>query len=184
MGFVAGSVPWFSLMIIGKRWAPLLAVDDTLGLLHTHGVAGFLGGTMTGLFCTPELAAAYALPLGTRGGFYGGWSQYGKQVVGALFIIVYNIIATSIICNLIRLVVPLRMSMEVLELGDEAVHGEEAYAMFGDGDADETKGSWYGYDTSYHGGSMFTKRNKGGEETNDGGVVTNGGTDGGDVEMR
>ena len=184
MGFVAGSVPWFSLMIVGKRWSLLVAVDDTLGLLHTHGVAGFLGGTMTGLFCTPELAAAYALPAGTMGGFYGGWSQYGKQVVGALFIIVYNIIATSIICNLIRLVVPLRMSLETMELGDEAVHGEEAYATTGDGDADVTKGSWYGYDTSYHGGSMMTKRNNVVEESNGTGVVTNGGTDGADVEMR
>lgn len=184
MGFVAGSVPWFSLMIVGKRWSLLNTVDDTLGLLHTHGVAGFLGGTMTGLFCTPELAAAYALPAGTRGGFYGGWSQYGKQVAAALFIIVYNIIATSIICNLIRLVVPLRMSMETLELGDEAVHGEEAYATTGDGDADVTKGNWYGYDTSYHGGSMMLKRGNGNVETNGGAVVTNGGTDAEDLEMR
>lgn len=34
---------------------------------------------------------------------------------------------------LIRLVVPLRLSDQELEYGDEAIHGEEAYALWGDG---------------------------------------------------
>jgi Amt family ammonium transporter len=34
----------------------------------------------------------------------------------------------------ISIVIPLRMSPEVLEIGDDAIHGEEAYALYGEGD--------------------------------------------------
>ena len=35
---------------------------------------------------------------------------------------------------MVQLVVPLRMSEEDMEIGDEAAHGEEAYAIWGQGD--------------------------------------------------
>eukprot|EP00850_Spirogloea_muscicola_P016411 SM000133S26777 [mRNA] locus=s133:47258:49975:- [translate_table: standard] len=158
-GFLSGTIPWFTMMVLGKKLSLFLLVDDTLGLLHTHGVAGLLGGCLTGLFAVEELCVAFALAPGTKGAFYGSGSQFGKQIVGALFIIGWNIVVTSIIMFAIKLVVPLRMSEEHLQIGDEAAHGEEAYAMFGDGDVDpSSKGvsgvvGWYGYDVSHHGGN-------------------------------
>ena len=42
-------------------------------------------------------------------------------------------IATYILIKLIGLVVPLRLNDETLLIGDDAVHGEEAYAIYADG---------------------------------------------------
>ena len=107
-------------------------IDDTLGVFHTHAVAGLLGGTTTGLFAEPVLCNLFLSIPDSRGAFYGGdgASQFGRQIAGALFIIAWNIIITSIICVLISLVLPLRISDEQLIIGDDAVHGEEAYAIW------------------------------------------------------
>ncbi|KAK9141017.1 hypothetical protein Scep_010698 [Stephania cephalantha] len=158
MGLLSGSIPWYTMMVVHKKSALLQKVDDTLGVFHTHAVAGFLGGATTGLFAEPQLCSLFLPVTNSRGAFYGGSGgmQLLKQVVGAAFIIGWNVVATSIICLVIRLVVPLRMPEEQLLVGDDAVHGEEAYALWGDGEKyDETKHGWYSDDTTHH------NRNKG-----------------------
>ncbi|EXB34468.1 Ammonium transporter 3 member 1 [Morus notabilis] len=60
--------------------------------------------------------------------------QILKQLVGGLFIIGWNFVATSVICIAIKTVMPLRMPEDQLLIGDDAVHGEEAYALWGDGE--------------------------------------------------
>lgn len=57
----------------------------------------------------------------------------GYQVLGALFISAWNVVVTSLICILINRILRLRMDEDDLEIGDDAVHGEEAYALWGDG---------------------------------------------------
>jgi ammonium transporter, Amt family len=53
------------------------------------------------------------------------------QLVGALYIIALNIVMTSLILLLIKYVfrVPLRMPEDMLLVGDDAVHGEDAYTF-------------------------------------------------------
>ena len=51
------------------------------------------------------------------------------QFYGAVFIIVYNVIATVIILKVISFITPLRMDEATLRVGDDAVHGETAYAI-------------------------------------------------------
>ncbi|GFS44978.1 ammonium transporter 2 [Actinidia rufa] len=143
MGVCSGSIPWFTMMVLHKKFEFLQKVDDTMAVLHTHAIAGSLGGLLTGLFAEPKLNylffAKYAKYVGF---FYGfdmgdiptGFRQMGVQLIGIVFIVVLNIITTSLICLLVQLVVPLRMSEEDLEIGDEAAHGEEAYAIWGQGD--------------------------------------------------
>ncbi|KAM7529124.1 hypothetical protein LguiB_032534 [Lonicera macranthoides] len=150
MGIFSGSVPWFTMMIIHKRWTLLQQVDDTLGVFHTHAVAGLLGGVLTGIFAEPTLCALFLPVAKSRGAVYGGSGgvQFLKQIVGGLFIIVWNFVVTSIICVLISFVIPLRMSEEQLKIGDDSVHGEEAYALWGDGEVyDATKHGMYSDDT-------------------------------------
>ena len=55
----------------------------------------------------------------------------GLQIVGALFIIGWNIVWTSLIMCFIKYVcrVPLRMTDEMCEIGDYAIHGEEPYTF-------------------------------------------------------
>ncbi len=58
----------------------------------------------------------------------------GKAQAGALtLIIVLNIVVIYVPLTFISFVVALCMSEEAL-IGDDAVHGEEAYAFFGDGE--------------------------------------------------
>ncbi|KAJ6299020.1 hypothetical protein OIU76_020071 [Salix suchowensis] len=159
MGILSGSVPWFTMMIVHKRWTLIQKIDDTLGVFHTHAVAGLLGGVLTGVFAEPELCALFLPVTNSRGGVYGGSGgiQILKQLVGGGFIIGWNLVVTSIICVVINLVIPLRMSDEHLLIGDDAVHGEEAYALWGDGEKyDSTKHR----DTTEE-GSVQTRRSTG-----------------------
>ncbi len=57
-----------------------------------------------------------------------------RQLVGALFIIGWNVVWTSLIMLFIKHVlrIPLRMSDDVLLIGDDAIHGEAAYSLADD----------------------------------------------------
>ena len=56
------------------------------------------------------------------------------QIYGAAFIIAYNVVATFIILKVISFVTPLRMDDATLKVGDDAVHGETAYAIGTEGE--------------------------------------------------
>jgi len=152
MGVVSGSVPWFTMMVLHKKSTLLQKVDDTLGVFHTHAVAGILGGALTGLFAEPHLCAFFLPDPESRGAFYKGKGgvQFLKQLAGAAFIIGWNVVMTSLILLVIRLVIPLRMSDEQLLIGDDAVHGEEAYALWGDGEKYDISKHGWSDDTSSH----------------------------------
>ncbi|KAL3622751.1 ammonium transporter Amt2 [Castilleja foliolosa] len=143
-GVVSGSVPWYAMMILHKKSTLLQKVDDTLAVFYTHAVAGILGGLLTGLFAHPTLCSMLLPVTNTKGAIYGGGILIVKQLVGALFIISWNIVSTTVILLLIQLVIPLRMPQEQLLIGDDAVHGEEAYALWGDGEKyDSAKHGWH-----------------------------------------
>ncbi|CAI0399493.1 unnamed protein product [Linum tenue] len=148
MGLCSGSIPWFTMMVVHKNWELLQKVDDTMAVFHTHAVAGSLGGILTGLFAEPKLNDLFYATYGEYMGlFYGfnmgqlrlGFRQVGVQLLGIVFVVCLNVVTTSIICLLIQLVVPLRMSEEDMEIGDEAAHGEEAYAIWGSGEKHEQR---------------------------------------------
>ncbi|KAL3830205.1 hypothetical protein ACJIZ3_019007 [Penstemon smallii] len=143
-GVLAGTIPWYSMMILHKKSTLLQEVDDTLAVFYTHAVAGILGGLLTGLFAEPSLCRMILPVTNTRGAFYGGGMLFVKQLVAALFIIGWNFVATTVILLLIRIFIPLRMPDEQLVVGDDAVHGEEAYALWGDGEKyDSARHGWH-----------------------------------------
>lgn len=135
VGLVAGVIPWFTMNVLGTKLAIFKKVDDCLGVIHTHGCAGLLGGLLVGLVATPQGESAFAC-VNTNGGLFygGGFSQLVLQAEGAGFIIILNVIITAIILYAIKIVTPLRMSDEKLRIGDHAVHGEEAYGLAEDDD--------------------------------------------------
>ncbi|CAL1383087.1 unnamed protein product [Linum trigynum] len=158
MGILSGSIPWYTMMVLHKKISFLKHVDDTMAIFHTHAIAGSLGGILTGIFAEPKLCRIfYLVPewehyIGLLNGFHdnragAGFKQLGVQLLGILFVVFVNVIMTSIICVLIKLVVPLRLSEEELSTGDDAIHGEEAYALWGDGEKYESRhDSFYGAD--------------------------------------
>jgi Amt family ammonium transporter len=129
IGIVAGVLPWLSMNKLSKTRV-FQRVDDTLGVLHTHGVAGAAGGLLTGVFASPNMivyvgtsgTASYAV----TGLLYGNPKQLLIQALALGFIIAYDAIATFVVIKLVGLVVPLRMTDEELAVGDIGVHGEVA----------------------------------------------------------
>jgi Amt family ammonium transporter len=100
---------------------PFRNVDDTLGVIYTHGFAGLLGGLLVGV-----LADSY---MNVVPGFSitGGLHLLKWQALTAAWVICFSAAGTWVLLKLVGLVVPLRMSDEDLEIGDIAVHGHEVY---------------------------------------------------------
>ncbi|KAI4386845.1 hypothetical protein MLD38_004739 [Melastoma candidum] len=151
MGVLSGSVPWYTMMVLHRRYAFFQKVDDTLAVFHTHAVAGLLGGLLSGVFAKPSLLEMmYGRNKYNPGLLYSildhrpgdGLRQLGYQLIGALFITAWNVVFTSLICILISRIVNLRMAEDDLEIGDDAAHGEEAYAVWGDGERMPTTSPW------------------------------------------
>jgi len=139
IGVVAGIIPWLSMNKLQKT-SFMMKVDDTLSVLSTHGVAGLLGGLMVGIVANPDVLEYIgtdkeAPGVSVTGLLYGdNGHQLLMQIYGAAFIIVFNAIMTFIILKVIGLIVPLRMDDATLKVGDDAVHGETAYAIGTEGE--------------------------------------------------
>ena len=134
IGACTGTIPWISMNIMGKKLKIYRDnFDDVLGVTHTHMVAGALGGFLTGLFATTEGCAAFGVS-NPGGAIDGNGKQVWLQIVGALFVIGWNLVWTSLIMCFIKYVcrIDLRMSEEELLIGDDAIHGEEAYCFSDD----------------------------------------------------
>jgi len=130
LGFGSGTIPWLSMNIAGRKLSFFARVDDTLEVFHTHFVGALVGGIGTGLFATADGCAAFGLT-NPGGAIDGNGKQVWLQIVGALFIIGWNIVWTSLIMLFIQHVcrINLRMSDDMLKIGDYAVHGEEPYTF-------------------------------------------------------
>ena len=98
-------------------------------------VAGFLGGFLTGIFTTVFVCAAFSLT-NPGGAIEGNGRQVWLQIVVAIFIIGLNFFITTIISVFIKSVlrIPLRLNEPQLPVNNDAVHGEEAYTLFFDGE--------------------------------------------------
>jgi len=131
IGVVASTFVWMAIRFLSR--APLFRnVDDTLGVVYTHGVAGLVGGLLVGFLAEPNiveyigLGGASDLP-SIKGVVHGSWTLLRWQAETAGWVIAYTAIATFIILKVIGIFVPLRLSDEELEIGDHAIHGNEVY---------------------------------------------------------
>jgi Amt family ammonium transporter len=130
IGVIAAAIVYLAYNYL-SRMRPFRNVDDTLGVVYTHGFAGLVGGLLVGVFANADLVTAFInrhVQQDTEGLVFGGGFELLKwQALAALFVIVFCAVMTFIILRLIKLVVPLRMSEEDMEEGDLAVHGHEVY---------------------------------------------------------
>ena len=129
IGVCAGIIPWFAMNVIQKT-SLFMKVDDTLSVFSTHGVAGLMGGLLTGVLANSSVIEYIGTGKDAPGvSGTGSMHQLMVQAIAAGFIIVFNVIGTSIILFVIKIFVPLRMDEATLKIGDDAVHGETAYAI-------------------------------------------------------
>jgi Amt family ammonium transporter len=138
IGVCAGIIPWLAMNKLQKTKL-MMKVDDTLSVFSTHGCAGLMGGLLTGILANPAMLEYIgtdkdAPGVSITGWAYGSFHQFVLQAEGAGFIIVYNVIATFIILKVISFITPLRMDEATLKVGDDAVHGETAYAIGTEGE--------------------------------------------------
>jgi Amt family ammonium transporter len=102
-------------------------------------VAGLCGGLLTGILANPAMLQYIgtdkeAPGINVTGWLYGNGGQLLLQAEGAAFIIVYNAVATDVILKIISIIEPLRMDDATLKVGDDAEHGETAYAIGAEGE--------------------------------------------------
>src|SRR5947207_1698372 len=78
IGVVASTLVWMAIRFLSR--APLFRkVDDTLGVVYTHGVAGLAGGLLVGFLAEPNiveyigLGGPSDLP-SVKGGIHGSWT--------------------------------------------------------------------------------------------------------------
>jgi Amt family ammonium transporter len=132
VGVVASTIVWMAIRFLSR--APVFRnVDDTLGVIYTHGIAGLCGGLLVGFLADPHIVEY----IGVHGsenlpGFAGVFNKGGTKLLRwqaetALFVIVFSGAATFILLKLVGIFLPLRLSDEELEIGDHAIHGNEVY---------------------------------------------------------
>jgi Amt family ammonium transporter len=130
IGLACSVIVWFAWNYL-SRVRPFSKVDDALGVVYTHGIAGLFGGLLAGLLADPSmivyLGAGKSPSVTTAGLFHGHPHQLLVQAGAALTIIVWDALVTFVILRGIGLFLKLRMPDAELEIGDVAVHGEEAY---------------------------------------------------------
>jgi Amt family ammonium transporter len=132
IGVVASSLVWMSWNWLG-RTRPFKKVDDALGVVHTHGVAGLAGGLLVGVLADPHIVLYLGNGADIADVTNSGWlwghhpGQILIQLGAALTVIVWDALVTFVILRGLGLFMKLRAPDEVLEVGDIAVHEEEAY---------------------------------------------------------
>jgi Amt family ammonium transporter len=113
IGALAGTMLPFAVEFFDR----ILKVDDPVGAVSVHGVAGALGTLMVGLFSTDN------------GLFYGGgWQQLGIQAIGVVTFFAWAFGTGLVLFTILKKAKVLRVSRRVEEEGlDIYEHGETAY---------------------------------------------------------
>ncbi|TQD90250.1 hypothetical protein C1H46_024167 [Malus baccata] len=92
-----------------------------MAVFHTHAVAGSLGGILADFFAHPKLCRIFFLAenwqhyIGLAYGIHSGQVNAGFKQMRSQFL-------------------GLGLNGEQLQVGDDAIHGEKAYAMWEDGE--------------------------------------------------
>ncbi len=107
IGMISGVVCYWSAVYLKH----MLGYDDSLDAFGVHGVGGFIGAILTGVFAVKGIGGAEGDVL--------------LQLKGALFTVVYSGVLTFVILKVIDAVLGLRVAEEDERQGlDVALHGE------------------------------------------------------------
>ncbi|MBS0540478.1 MAG: ammonium transporter [Proteobacteria bacterium] len=119
IGFAAGVVCFWSATSLKKA----LGYDDSLDAFGVHGVGGFLGAILTGVFAVEAIGGD-----GKKGLIDGNAGQVLTQLWGCLVCIAWCAVATFIILKIIDAMIGLRVTTEEEVEGlDINLHGETVH---------------------------------------------------------
>ncbi|GEQ68839.1 hypothetical protein JCM33374_g2508 [Metschnikowia sp. JCM 33374] len=112
----------------------LLQIDDGMDVFALHGVGGFLGSVMTGLFAADYVAATDGSTKIPGGWMNHNYKQLGYQLAGSVSIGAWSFVVTSIILLILDKIPFLRlrlhedeelMGVDLAEIGEYAYYYEE-----------------------------------------------------------
>jgi Amt family ammonium transporter len=121
IGAVAGVIVVVAVLAIDKK------LDDPVGALSAHGIAGIWGTLACGLFTNPDLAAYNAV--GDPGLVYtGSFHQLGIQALGVVTVFGFVFVLSYAVFGIIKATYGLRVSAEEEDAGlDISEHGMYGY---------------------------------------------------------
>jgi len=121
IGAVAGVIVVFGVLAIDK------VLDDPVGALSAHGLAGIWGTLSCGLFTSPRLASLNGI--GKPGLVYtGSFHQFGAQALGVATAFVCVFVVSYVVFWAIKKTIGLRVPPEEEDAGlDIAEHGMYGY---------------------------------------------------------
>jgi Amt family ammonium transporter len=123
IGLVGGAIVVPSILLIDRK------LDDPVGVLSAHGIAGIWGTLACGLFTAPRFAQ-YAGIGNPEGGlvYSGSFSQLGDQALGVVVIFALVLVLSLITWFAIAKTIGLRVSAEAEAAGlDISEHGMYGY---------------------------------------------------------
>jgi ammonium transporter, Amt family len=121
IGAVAGVIVVFGVLAIEKL------IDDPVGALSAHGLAGIWGTLSCGIFTSPRLATLNEV--GDPGLWYSGsFSQLGAQALGVAVAFACVFVVSYVVFFLIKHTIGLRVTPEEEDAGlDISEHGMYGY---------------------------------------------------------
>ncbi|HEY7231758.1 MAG TPA: ammonium transporter [Pseudolabrys sp.] len=121
IGLIAGAVCFWAC-----TWLKLkLGYDDSLDVFGVHGVGGFTGTLLAGVFAVGALSATPEAPAGIQGLLEGNPQQVVAQLYGIIVTLAWSGAVTFVILKVIGAIVPLRVKQEDEVMGlDVSLHGE------------------------------------------------------------
>ncbi|HTW98343.1 MAG TPA: ammonium transporter [Acidimicrobiales bacterium] len=152
VGLIDTCIVWIAWNYLSKV-RPFSKVDDALGVIYTHGIAGLFGGLMVGIFADPNMieygcgnldkygqvvntgylayrTSSKSCTVDSISGlmYTGSAHQLWEQFRAAIFVIIWSALITFILMQIIKLVLRgARYKDEILMQGDVAIHDEEAF---------------------------------------------------------
>jgi len=125
IGLIAGSI-----VVVGVLAVERAGIDDPIGAIAAHGMAGVWGTLSLGFLALPSQAESLAT--GTAGLFYGGGlHQLGVQLVGLAAVGAFTFAASFLVLWLMKVTVGIRTDPEMETAGlDVSEHGMWGYPEF------------------------------------------------------
>ena len=118
IGLVAGVVCFYAVEVKNKlHW------DDALDVWGVHGVGGFFGIVMLGIFANSQFN-----PAGQNGLLHGNATFLLKEIAAVVFSSTWAFVFTYAMLRIIDVFTPVRVDEISEGVGlDESIHGEHAY---------------------------------------------------------
>src|SRR6185312_800038 len=121
IGLIAGAICFWACTSLKLK----LGYDDSLDVFGVHGIGGFTGTLLAGVFAVAALSVSTDTPNGVAGLLEGNPHQLVAQLYGIVVTILWSAVVTFVILKITEFMVPLRVRQEDEIIGlDVSQHGE------------------------------------------------------------